>query len=235
MSSSRAELPKGIHRQVKLPDPALSDLWGSIIVDKKLKDQLLAQALVNFTVRPKVSRSVLPLHGTILLVGPPGTGKTSLAKGLASETAKVFNKSEFPLLEIDPHALGSAMMGKTQKAVSDLFSQTIAEAALTGPTIVLLDEVETLAADRSKLSLQANRSMSIERPTQCWCSWMHWLKPITTFCSSRPATSLKRSIQLLHPVATSFWRYRCPLAMLAPRSSHLAWRAWRRRIGRSAI
>ena len=60
------------------------------------------------------------------------------------------------MLEVDPHALGSAMMGKTQKAVSDLFAQTIAESALAGPTIVLLDEVETLAADRSKLSLQAN-------------------------------------------------------------------------------
>jgi AAA+ superfamily predicted ATPase len=47
-------------------------------------------------------------------------------------------------------------MGKTQRAVSDLFSQSIAEATVNGPTIVLLDEVETLAADRSKLSLEAN-------------------------------------------------------------------------------
>jgi AAA+ superfamily predicted ATPase len=37
-----------------------------------------------------------------------------------------------------------------------LFAGTIAEYAATGPTIVLLDEVETLAADRSKLSLEAN-------------------------------------------------------------------------------
>jgi AAA+ superfamily predicted ATPase len=64
--------------------------------------------------------------------------------------------AKFTLLEIDPHALSSSMMGKTQKAVSDLFSQTIAEAAMKGPTIVLLDEVETLAADRTKLSLEAN-------------------------------------------------------------------------------
>ena len=47
-------------------------------------------------------------------------------------------------------------MGKTQRAVADLFSQSIAESAAVGPTIVLLDEVETLAADRSKLSLEAN-------------------------------------------------------------------------------
>lgn len=47
-------------------------------------------------------------------------------------------------------------MGKTQRAVADLFSQSIAESAAVGPTIVLLDEVETLAADRTKLSLKAN-------------------------------------------------------------------------------
>lgn len=154
--SSNTDHPKGVHRSTKLPDAALGELWRSIVIDKKTKDQLVAQAIINFTVRPKVARSVLPLHGTILLVGSPGTGKTSLAKGLASETAAVFDNSGFTLIEIDPHALSSAMMGKTQKAVSDLFSQTIAEAAMAGPTVVLLDEVETLAADRSKLSMQAN-------------------------------------------------------------------------------
>lgn len=154
--SSLPENAKGIHRTTKLPDAALRELWSSIVIDKKTKDQLLSQAIVNFTVRSKVPRTVLPLHGTILLVGQPGTGKTSLAKGLAAETAAVFDDAKFKLLQVDPHALGSAMMGKTQKAVSDLFSQTIAESALAGPTIVLLDEVETLAADRSKLSLQAN-------------------------------------------------------------------------------
>jgi AAA+ superfamily predicted ATPase len=55
-------------------------------------------------------------------------------------------------------------MGKTQRAVSDLFSQSIAEAAAGGPTIVLLDEVETLAADRSKMSLEAN-PIDIHRAT----------------------------------------------------------------------
>ena len=162
--SSHEELPKGVHQIVTLPSPQLGDLWDSIVLDQGIKDQLLGQAVVNFTVRKAVPRTVLPLHGTILLVGEPGTGKTSLARGLAHKTAEIFTKSKFSLIEIDPHALGSAMMGKTQKAVSDLFSQTIAEAALAGPTIVLLDEVETLAADRSKLSLSAN-PVDIHRAT----------------------------------------------------------------------
>lgn len=156
MTTTKEELPKGVHRVVKLPSPELAELWDSIIMDQAIKDQLIGQAIVNFTIRQQISRNVLPLHGTILLVGVPGTGKTSLARGLAHKTAECFKRSKFTLLEIDPHALSSAMMGKTQKAVSDLFAQTIAESAMVGPTIVLLDEVETLAADRSKLSLQAN-------------------------------------------------------------------------------
>jgi AAA+ superfamily predicted ATPase len=156
VASVQSELPKGIHRFTRLPSLELESLWDSIFLDPSIKDQLMGQAIVNFTVRGQVPRSVLPLHGTILLVGKPGTGKTSLARGLAHKTADAFDSSAFRLLEIDPHALSSSMMGKTQKAVSDLFSQTIVEAAIEGPMIVLLDEVETLAADRSKLSLQAN-------------------------------------------------------------------------------
>lgn len=155
-SNADAPLPKGIHRSWSLPDPALGALWDSIILDEARKTQLLSQAVVNFTVRPKVDRSVLPLHGVILLVGPPGTGKTSLARGLAHRVAESFKGTKIRLLEVEPHSLASSAMGKTQRAVSDLFAQSIAESASAGPTIVLLDEVETLAADRSKLSLEAN-------------------------------------------------------------------------------
>ncbi len=154
--SVNIDLPKGIQKNISLPDVALGELWDSIILDEKIKDQLISQAVLNFTIRQKVNRNVLPLHGVILLVGPPGTGKTSLAKGLADRTAKVFNKTKFRLLEVEPHSLTSSAMGKTQRAVSDLFAQSLAEAASLGPTIVLLDEVETLAADRAKLSLEAN-------------------------------------------------------------------------------
>lgn len=149
-------LPKGIHRIRPLPDPALGALWDSIILKESVKSQLLSQAMLNFTLRGKVDRSVLPLHGVILLVGPPGTGKTSLARGLAHRTAESFRGGKFRLLEVEPHTLTSAAMGKTQRAVSDLFSQSIAEAATSGPVIVLLDEVETLAADRFKMSMEAN-------------------------------------------------------------------------------
>ncbi len=155
-AANDTDLAKGISAIRLLPDSALGDLWDSILVESALKDRLLSQAMLNFTMRPKVSRTVIPLHGVILLVGPPGTGKTSLARGLAHRTAQSFKGASFRLLEIEPHTLTSSAMGKTQRAVSELFAQTIAEAAMLGPTIVLLDEVETLAVDRSKLSMDAN-------------------------------------------------------------------------------
>lgn len=158
------ELPRGLQSVRALPDPELTALWDSIVTEDNLKERLLAQAILNYTLRPKVDRSVLPLHGVILLIGPPGTGKTSLARGLASTVASLLKGPAFRFVEVDPHALTSSAMGKTQRAVGELFSQSIAEQAAGGPVIVLLDEVETLAADRTRMSLEAN-PVDIHRAT----------------------------------------------------------------------
>jgi SpoVK/Ycf46/Vps4 family AAA+-type ATPase len=141
----------------KLPDRSFLELWDAIIVDQMVKDRLLAQAVLNFTLRPKLRRSAAPFHGIILLVGPPGTGKTSLARGLASRTAETLqDHGKFRYIEVEPHALASAALGKSQQAVKHLLGDVIAEQAAVGPLIVVLDEVETLAADRSKMSMEAN-------------------------------------------------------------------------------
>lgn len=155
-SMNKATMPKGILEYAKLPNKEFADQWEKIFVAQDVKDRLLAQAVLEFTVRGKVSRTSIPLHGIILLVGPPGTGKTTLARGLAHRVAESLVMPNFHFLEVEPHALVGGTLGSSQRKVRDLLEKTIPEYATNGPLIVLLDEVETLAIDRKRLSLEAN-------------------------------------------------------------------------------
>ena len=152
---AHVDYPTGIADQRPLPDSGFGELWDVIILPQEIKDHLLGQAVFNFSARPKVNRAILPLHGIVLLYGPPGTGKTSLAKGLAHRTAEVC-QGQFQFIEVDPHGLASSHLGRSQRAVGELFQDTLVEMSSGKPTIVLLDEVESLVVDRASLSLEAN-------------------------------------------------------------------------------
>jgi pachytene checkpoint protein 2 len=141
----------------RLPDGRLRSEWESIYVPENQKRRLLSMAVLATTVRPRVDRAKVPLHGFIVLVGAPGTGKTTLARGLATRVAESLpSAGTWRFLQVEPHALVSAGLGSSQKKVRRLLGETVAEFAASGPLIVLLDEVETLAADRYKVSLEAN-------------------------------------------------------------------------------
>jgi AAA+ superfamily predicted ATPase len=146
----------GVARHCQLPDEEFGPAWTSIKLPHGVHDRLLAQSLLALTVRQKLSFEAAPLHGLILMMGAPGTGKTTLGRGLANQIAKQLPGTKTVYVEIDPHALTSSALGRSQQAVAKLFEQTIPELAMDGVAIVLLDEIETLAVSRHHLSLEAN-------------------------------------------------------------------------------
>lgn len=140
-----------------LPDPRYERSWNSIVVPDTLKDRLLYAGLLALQLRPKLSPDVTALHGLLLLYGPPGTGKTTLARGLAQEISRYVKDKKARLIEVNLHGLMSAEHGQSQQKVFELLADHIPGLSDDGlPTVVLLDEVESMAVARSEASLQAN-------------------------------------------------------------------------------
>jgi SpoVK/Ycf46/Vps4 family AAA+-type ATPase len=145
-----------ISDQCALPRPEFAAAWHAIKIADEIRKRLVAQAILALQLRQEYAFEIMPVHGLIVLSGPPGTGKTTLARGLANQVAEALRPTKVQFLQVDPHALGSSSHGKSQKEVTKLFVQTIPERATGASAIVLLDEVETLTGDRQRMSLETN-------------------------------------------------------------------------------
>lgn len=167
--SARAE-----SRVETLPRTEYAGHWRAIKIDEAIRNRLIAHTLLTLTLRRTIPFERAPVHGLVLLSGPPGTGKTTLGLGLADQVARMLPKETVRLLQVDPHAVASAALGKSQQQTTQLFTQTIVEHAISGPLIVLLDEVETLAADRTRLSLEAN-PIDVHRTTDAVLAGMDFI------------------------------------------------------------
>ena len=140
-----------------MPDPAYCGLWDSIVVNPSVKERLLRGTVLNLRLRADLPFETTALHGLVLMHGPPGTGKTTLARGLAYELARFTSSGKARLIEIHPHGLMSAEHGESQKAVTQLLTEHVPKLGDDGmATVVLLDEVESMAIARSEASLAAN-------------------------------------------------------------------------------
>lgn len=159
ISGSGGYLERAITVTEAAGDPGLRDSWKRIVVPDEIKRRLLNHALMAIELRSSgVSAVGLPLHGLVVLSGPPGVGKTSLARGLGSEVAAVAGGRYGPVrvMDVDLHVLPSELLGRTQRNIHQLFLEELPKVAADGPVVLVLDELEVLAVSRLDASLDIN-------------------------------------------------------------------------------
>ena len=119
--------------------PAVEDrTWDHLILPVGTRVEL--EQVVAMVKKPDLARTlgVEPPTG-LLLTGPPGTGKTTIAKVLAAQAGCSF----YPITGAD---VTSPWLGESARAIARLF----ARARENQPSIILLDEIDAIAGKRGE-------------------------------------------------------------------------------------
>ncbi|CAI0417030.1 unnamed protein product [Linum tenue] len=133
------EFEKRIRPEV-IPADEINVTFADIGALEETKESL--QELVMLPLRrPDLFKGGLlkPCRG-ILLFGPPGTGKTMLAKAIAREAGASF-------INVSMSTITSKWFGEDEKNVRALFSL----ASKVSPTIIFVDEVDSMLGQRTRV------------------------------------------------------------------------------------
>jgi len=113
--------------------------WDSLILDQAIKAQLQQLQAVIEDPESAERFGVDPPTG-LLLAGPPGTGKTTVAKVLAAQARCSF----YPVAGAD---VMSKWVGESERNIRQLFER----ARANRPSIIFIDEIDALAARRGQV------------------------------------------------------------------------------------
>ncbi|WOL05244.1 spastin [Canna indica] len=144
-------------------DSQLVEMINTVIVDRspavKWNDvaglDKAKQTLMEMVILPTKRRDLFtglrkPARG-LLLFGPPGNGKTMLAKAVASE-------SEATFFNVSASSLTSKWVGEAEKLVRTLFEVAVARQ----PSVIFMDEIDSVLSTRVANENDASRRLKSE-------------------------------------------------------------------------
>ncbi len=130
------EAPKAILEERRIPAVTYEDIGGLKDVIQKVRE------MIELPIRhPELFErlGIEPPKG-VLLYGPPGCGKTLLAKAVANESGANFYSISGP-------EIMSKWYGESEKRLRDIFE----EAEKNAPSIIFIDEIDAIAPKREEV------------------------------------------------------------------------------------
>lgn len=130
--------------RVERPTVSFRDVGGM----DALKEQIGIK-IIHPIKHPEMYRAYgKPIGGGILMYGPPGCGKTHLARATAGEVDATF-------ISVGIHEVLDMWIGKSEQNLAELF----AKARRQAPCVLFFDEVDALASRRSDFRTSAGRPL----------------------------------------------------------------------------